>query len=94
MNKAEVRRIIRNMGLPEAQARAARRTNAGAMDSEDLEFARAAAGTIVISRTRYGCDGKPVFEYTIEPDGSTQVVRRVYDSAGNFVCDDSEGTTP
>ena len=94
MNKAEVRRIIRRMGLPEAQARASRRTNAGALDSEDLEIARAPSGAMVISRARYGCDGKQLFEYTIEPDGSTQVVRRVYDSAGNVAHDDPEGTTP
>lgn len=94
MNKAEVRRIIRNMGLPEPQARVAQRTCARAMDSEDVEVVRAPSGTITITRTRSLCDSKQVFGTAIEQDGSTQVVQCVYDSAGNLASGNPEGTAP
>ncbi len=94
MTKAEARRIIDGMGLPEAQARAARRTIGRATTSEDIEVAREASGVVVLTRTRPGQSGKQVFEDTIQPDGSKQVVQRAYDAAGNLVHYDPKGGTP
>jgi hypothetical protein len=94
MTKAEARRIIEGLGLPEAQARAARRTIARATASEDLGVAQEASVAVVLTRSRPGRDGKQVFEDTIQPDGSKQVVQKAYDAAGNLVHHDPKGGTP
>jgi hypothetical protein len=94
MTKPEARRIIDGMGLPEAQARAARRTIVRATASEELEVMTQPAGTILITRSRPGRDGRQVFENTIQPDGSKQVVQKAYDSSGNLVHHDPKGGTP
>ena len=94
MTKPEARRIIDGMGLPEAQVRAARRTIVRATASEDLEVVPASAGPIVITRSRPGRNGRQVFEDTIQPDGSKQVVQRAYDASGNLIHHDPKGGTP
>ncbi len=94
MTKAEARRIIEGMGLPEAQVRAARRTIVRATASDELDVVPQPSGAILITRTRPGRDGKQVFEDTIRPDGSKQVVQKAYDAAGNLVHDDPKGGTP
>jgi hypothetical protein len=82
------------MGLPEAQAKAARRTIVRATASEAIDITREASGAIVLTRTRPGHSGKQVFEDTIQPDGSKQVVQKAYDAAGNLVHHDPKGGTP
>jgi hypothetical protein len=82
------------MGLPEAQAKAARRTIARATASEDIGVTPEASGVIIITRTRPGRSGKQVFEDTIHPDGNKQVVQKAYDAAGNLVHHDPKGGTP
>jgi len=94
MTKAEARRIIESMGLPEAQVRAARRTIVRATASDELDVLPQPAGAILITRTRPGRDGKQVFEDTIQPNGNKQVVQKAYDAAGNLVHDDPKGGTP
>jgi hypothetical protein len=94
MTKAEARRIIEGMALPEAQAKAARRTIVRATASDDLTVTGQASGAILITRSRPGASGRQVFEDTIKADGSKQVVQKAYDSAGNLVHDDPKGGTP
>ena len=94
MTKAEARRIIDSMGLPEAQAKAARRTIVRATASDDIGVTRDASGAVVLTRTRPGRVGKQVFEDTIQTDGSKQVVQKAYDAAGNLVHHDPKGGTP
>jgi hypothetical protein len=94
MTKAEARQIIESMGLPEAQAKAARRTIVRATVAEDLEVTRQPSGAILVTRSRPGRDGRQVFEDTIQLDGTKQVVQKAYDSAGNLVHDDPKGGTP
>ena len=94
MTKAEARRIIDGMGLPAEQVSAARRTIARATSSDDLDVLPQASGAIVVTRTRPGRNGRQVFEDTIQPDGSKQVVQKAYDAAGNLVHHDPKGGTP
>jgi hypothetical protein len=94
MTKAEARQIIESMGLPAAQEKAARRTIVRATASEDLGVALYPSGELLITRTRPGRIGKQVFEDTIQPDGSKQVVQKAYDAAGRLVHDDPKGGTP
>jgi hypothetical protein len=79
------------MGLPEAQAKATRRTIVRATASEEITITREASGTLVLTRTRPGRSGRQVFEDTIQPDGSKQVVQKAYDAAGNLVHYDPKG---
>ena len=53
MTKAEARKIIEGLGLPEAQAKAARRTIVRATASEDLGVVRTPSGTIEIETWIY-----------------------------------------
>jgi hypothetical protein len=94
MTKAEARRIIESLGLPEAQLREARRTIVRATTSEDVDIVPRSDGAILITRSRPGRNGKQVFEDTIQPDGSKQVIQKAYDAAGNQVHDDPKGGTP
>ncbi len=94
MTKAEARQIIDSMGLPEAQAKRAYRTIGRATASENIEITKIASGDLVVSRSRPGRDGYQVFEDTIQPDGSKQVVQKAYDAAGNLVHYDPKGGTP
>jgi hypothetical protein len=82
------------MGLPSGQTSAARRTIARATTSDDLDVLPQASGAVVITRTRPGRNGRQVFEDTIQPDGSKQVVQKAYDAAGNLVHHDPKGGTP
>jgi hypothetical protein len=82
------------MGLPAEQVSAARRTIARATSSDDLDVLPQASGAIVVTRTRPGRNGRQVFEDTIQPDGSKQVVQKAYDAAGNLVHHDPKGGTP
>lgn len=93
MTKVEGRRIIDGMRLPEAQARAARRTIQRATASEDIEVLTTASGDLLVKRSRAGRNGYQVFEDTIRADGSKQVVQKAYDSAGNLVHVDPKGGT-
>jgi hypothetical protein len=94
MTKAEARRIIDGMDMPEAQAKAARRTIGRATASEDIAITPEASGAIIVTRTRPGRIGRQEFEDTIHPDGSKQVVQKAYDAAGNLVHFDPKGGTP
>jgi hypothetical protein len=94
MTKAEARQIINTMGLPATQEQAARRTIVRATASEDLEVVPQPSGAVLITRTRPGRNGKQVFEDTIYPDGSKQVVQKAYDAAGRLVHHDPKGGTP
>lgn len=94
MTKAEARQTIDSLGLPEAQVKAARRTIVRATASEELEVVALPSGTVLITRTRPGRDGKQVFEDRIQSDGTKQVVQKAYDGAGNLVHDDPKGGTP
>lgn len=94
MTKAEARQIINSMGLSAAQEQSARRTIVRATASEDLDVVRQPSGAVLITRARPGRDGKQVFEDTIQPDGSKQVVQKAYDSAGRLVHHDPKGGAP
>jgi hypothetical protein len=94
MTKAEARQIIDSMGLPEAQAKRARRTIGRATTSENIDVTKTNSGDLVISRTRPGRNGYQVFEDTIRPDGSKRVVQKAYDAVGNLVHEDPKGGTP
>jgi hypothetical protein len=94
MTKNEARRIIEGMGLPEAQAKRARRTIARATASDDITIVLQSAGELLVTRTRPGRDGRQVPEDTIQPDGSKQVVQKAFDSAGNLVHYDPKGGSP
>jgi hypothetical protein len=94
MTKAEARKIIDGMGLPEAQAEAARRTIKRATNSEEITVSQTASGDLLVTRTRPGRIGQQVFEDTIKPDGSKKVVQKAYDAAGNLVHHDPKGGTP
>ncbi|HJT76320.1 MAG TPA: hypothetical protein VJ739_03885, partial [Gemmataceae bacterium] len=72
----------------------ARRTIVRATASEDIGVTREASGVVVLTRTRPGRTGRQVFEDTILPDGSKQVVQKAYDAAGNLVHHDPKGGTP
>jgi hypothetical protein len=82
------------MGLPAAQVAAARRTIVRATASDDLGVSKDPSGAILVTRTRLGRTGLQVFEDTIQPDGSKQVVQKAYDAAGNLVHFDPKGGTP
>lgn len=94
MTKAEARQIIDSMGLPEAQARRARRTIGRATAAESIAIMKTDSGDLMVSRSRPGRDGYQVFEDTIRQDGSKQVVQKAYDAAGNLVHYDPKGGTP
>ena len=94
MTKAEARQAVDALGLPEPQARSARRTIVRATASDTLDVRRLDGGDLLVSRTRSGHDGYQVFEDTIRPDGSKTVVQKAYDAAGNLVHYDPKGGTP
>jgi hypothetical protein len=94
MTKAEARRTIDSLGLPPAQAAAARRTIGRATTKEEITVAVALSGTLVIARSRPGWNGRQVIEDTIQSDGSKEVVQKAYDAAGNLVHLDPKGGTP
>jgi hypothetical protein len=79
------------MGLPVPQTRAAHRTIRRATTSEDLQITLSGSGDLVIQRSRPGQVGRQVFEDTIRPDGSKEVVQKAYDDAGNLVHYDPKG---
>jgi hypothetical protein len=94
MTKSEARRIIDGMAIPVAQADAARRTIRRATASEDIEISVTVAGELFIKRSRLGKIGYQVFEDTIQPDGSKEVMQKAYDAAGNLIHQDPKGKTP
>jgi hypothetical protein len=94
MTKAEARQIIDALGLPDPQARAEYRTVGRATTSEDIDIVQQATGDLLVKRTRPGRVGYQVFEDTIRPDGSKEVVQKAYDDAGNLVHFDPKGGTP
>jgi hypothetical protein len=91
MTKAEARQIIDGMGLPVPQANAAHRTIRRATTSEDRGVTQTSTGDLVIRRSRPGRLGHQVFEDTIRPDGSKEVVQKAYDDAGNLIHFDPKG---
>ncbi len=94
MTKAEARQRLDALGLPEAQLKAGHRTIGRATASEDIEIRVTGAGDLFITRSRPGKTGHQVFEDTITPDGSKQVVQKAYDAAGNLIHYDPKGGTP
>ena len=94
MTKAEARQIIDALGLPDPQARAARRSIGRATTSEEVDIVQQASGNLLVKRTRRGRVGYQVFEDTIRPEGSKEVVQKAYDDAGNLVHLDPKGGTP
>lgn len=93
MTKAEARKMIDGMGLPAPQAGAAHRTIKRATNSEDIAIIPAASGDLLVKRSRPGHTGYQVFEDTIKPDGSKEVVQKAYDNAGNLIHHDPKGGT-
>lgn len=94
MTKAEARRQLDGMTLPEEQAKAGHRTIGRATASEDIAITVVGASDLLITRSRPGRTGHQVFEDTIKPDGSKRVVQKAYDADGNLVHDDPKGGTP
>ena len=94
MRKAEARQQLDSTTLPEAQLRAARRTLQRATNSEDIEIVIMASGDLLIRRTRPGKVGRQVFEDTIQPDGTKEVIQKAFDADGNLVHFDPKGGTP
>ena len=94
MTKEEARKTIDSLGLPPAQAAAARRTISRATTKEDITLVAVPSGTLVIARSRPGRNGRQVFEDTIRPDGGKEVVQKAYDAAGNLVHLDPQGGAP
>jgi len=93
MTKAEARKIIDSMGLPAPQANAAYRTIRRATTSESIDITTTGSGELLIRRSRPGRIGHQVFEDTIRPDGSKEVVQKAYDDAGNLIHHDPKGGT-
>jgi len=94
MTKEEAWRTIESLGLPLAQAAAARRTLGRATTKEDITITAAPSGDLVIARSRPGRNGRQVMEDTIRTNGSKEVVQKAYDAAGNLVHFDPKGGTP
>jgi hypothetical protein len=94
MTKAEARQRLDGMGLPEAQVKAGQRTIGRATASEDMGMVVTGAGDLLITRSRPGKTGHQVFEDTIKPDGSKQVVQKAFDADGNLIHYDPKGGTP
>jgi hypothetical protein len=94
MTKAEAREKIDALGLPEPQAKAARRTLTRATRSESIDVVIMDNGDLQVRRSRPGHVGMQVFEDTIRPDGSKEVVQKAYDASGNLVHLDPKGGTP
>jgi hypothetical protein len=82
------------MPLPPAQAAAAKRSIGRATNSEEIEIGLAASGDLLITRSRPGHIGRQVFEDTIAPDGTKQVVLKAFDANGNLVHVDPKGGMP
>jgi hypothetical protein len=91
MTKAEARQWVDGLGLPEAQAQAARRTIGRATTSENIEISIRFTGNLLITRTRPGKTGYPVFEDRISREGNKRVVQKAYDDAGNLIHHDPKG---
>ena len=94
MTKVQARQLINGLNLPTPQANAAMRTIRRATSSEDIAFQQTHSGELIVTRTRPGHTGYQVFEDTIAPDGSKDVVQKAFDAAGNLVHDDPKGGTP
>lgn len=94
MTKPEARRLIDSLNLPAIQAEAAQRTIGRATRSEAIVIIKLDSGELLVRRSRPGRNGRQVFEDTIRPDGSKQVVQKAYDADGNLVHDDPKGGTP
>jgi hypothetical protein len=94
MTKVEARQRLDSMGLPQAQVKAGHRTIGRATASEDIGIAATGAGDLLITRSRPGKTGHQVFEDTIKPGGSKQVVQKAYDADGNLIHHDPKGGTP
>jgi hypothetical protein len=94
MTNAQARQIIDSLGLPAVQSAAAGRTLRRATASEDIDVHRMPNGDLFITRSRPGFVGRQVFEDTIAPDGTKQVIQKAYDSAGNEIHFDPKGGTP
>jgi hypothetical protein len=78
MKKGEARQIIKQMGLPAPQEKAAQRTIGRATTSEEVDIVQKSSGELVITRSRAGKISIQVFEDTIKADGNKEVVRKAY----------------
>jgi hypothetical protein len=94
MKKADARQLIDSLHFPAAQAKAAQRTISRATATDDIEIVRMDSGDLLITRTQPGRIGRQVFEDTIRPHGSKQVVQKAYDADGNLTHFDPKGGTP
>ncbi len=94
MKKAEARKALEKLTLPELQKQSATRTLSRATASEDIAIFLGSAGELLVTRTRRGKIGYQVFEDTIQKDGSKQVVQKAYDDQGKLVHHDPKGGSP
>jgi hypothetical protein len=83
--KAAAREALERLGLPEAQAAAARSAIGRATTSSSIEIVQQEGGTVLVRVTRPGADGLQAIESTITRDGVKTVVQKAWDAAGNLV---------
>jgi RHS repeat-associated protein len=87
-SKAAARGAIAAMGLPEAQAGAAMRAIQRAMTTSTIEIGTQESGSLVVSVSRAGRNGRQVMENVISPQGAKTVVQRAFDASGKLVHND------
>ena len=87
-SKAAARAAIEAMNLHEAQAGAAMRAIQRATTTSTIEIGTQESGSLVVSVSRAGRDGRQVMENVISPQGAKTVVQKAFDAAGKLVHND------
>jgi RHS repeat-associated protein len=80
--KASARSALAEMGLPEAQAAAVNRAIGRATRSTTIGLAKGEGGSVTVTLTRAGRDGKQVIESVVAADGTKVVVQKGINARG------------